>query len=282
MRNLLFSLLVLATLAIFGLMVYQGISLGNLRIGYSIGELIAENNNLDNDIAKLGTKINTEYASAQNGLNASYTSLQAQKKTYQDKITYATEDELKALSMKEQYKIEYLWTKIGMYSKGQAIDIQLDVVESSSLVKNQFNINVTAIGEYSAISDFIYNVEKDDTLGFRIEEFKIYPDDSTIEKEEKLFNEAKSKGEIDSSEVFEPSNRVLKAEFKIKNIPIDPDSLSQYAQWKNPNGGSSTTNTNNNTDTEQTTNETSTGVQKDPVTGHSPNNIYDAMEEGGL
>ena len=83
-------------------------------------------------------------------------------------------------------------------------------------------------------------------------------------------NEKKSRGEVENDAVFVPTCKFLRAEFKLKNIPIDPKSLSNYSQWQDPNEAL------NNTNIEETTENGET------VTGNNPNNVYDALEEGGL
>ena len=88
-----------------------------------------------------------------------------------------------------------------MYAKKYNVAMKADLSHGSSGVNNQYNISFTAVGEYISISEFIYAIEKDSTLGFRIEEFAMVP----------------------------YSEEYLQATFIIKNISIDPSSLSSSA-----------------------------------------------------
>ena len=83
-------------------------------------------------------------------------------------------------------------------------------------VSNQYNMSFTVTGAYLDISEFVYQIEKDPELGFRIEEFTLVP----------------------------YSEESLQATFIIKNISIDPTSLSKSSSVTN---GTVTTNPDNNT-----------------------------------
>lgn len=216
MRKILLSLLLVALLAIFAAMVISGFSVGRLTIGHSIQEIIEENNKLDTAIATLGTKIDTEYQTSKINLDASFKKLQTEKQTYQDTIAYSTPEDLMAANQTEEYKLDYLWTNIGLFATRNNLVMKVDLSHGSSGVSNQYNISFTAIGEYLSISEFIYAIEKDPSLGFRIEEFAIVP----------------------------YSEDSLQATFIIKNVAIDKNSLSETTSVS-----SGTVTSNNNTNT---------------------------------
>lgn len=199
MRKLLLTFLLLILLAIFGGMVVSGYEFGDLRVGYSIQDIIAENNKLDTQIATLGTKIDTEYQTARIGLDTSFKKLQTEKQNYQDLIAYSSQEELNAAIHTEEYKLDYLWTKIGSFATGNNLVMKSDLSHGTSGVSNQYNISFVVIGEYIDISEFVYAIEKEPTLGFRIEEFALVP----------------------------YSEDTLQATFLIKNVAIDPASLNE-------------------------------------------------------
>lgn len=227
MRKILLSLLLVALLALFGGMVISGIELGNKPFGYSIQRIIRKNDELDKTIATLNTKIDTEYKSTKDNLDASFKKLQGEKQTYQQTIAYSSEEDLMTANQTIEYKLDYVWTNIGLYATKHGVVLKADLSHGSSGVSNQYNISFTAIGEYLSISEFIYEIEKDPNLGFRIEEFAMVP-----------YSEDK-----------------LQATFIIKNVAIDPDSLSSSATvstgtvtdntTQNNNQASKTTGTNN-------------------------------------
>ena len=71
----------------------------------------------------------------------------------------------------EKYKIEYLWGIIGNYADDEGVDVNLDIKETS--IDDTYNINFTLNGSYLGITDFLYDIENDDELNYRINNFKI-------------------------------------------------------------------------------------------------------------
>lgn len=237
MRKILISLLLVALLAIFAQMVLSGLTIGNVTIGHSVKEVIRKNDELDSNIANLEKKINTEYQSSRSSLETSFTKLQGEKQSYKSKVAYTTEEELQQANTTEQYKLDYLWTNIGLYATRNGVGLKADVSYGSSGLPDQYNISFTATGEYLSISEFIYAVEKDPNLGFRIEEFALVP--------------------------YSESN--LQATFIIKNVPVDPKSLSSTTGIS---GEKSTGNvTKDSTNTTNTTNTTTTSTNTNTVSG---------------
>lgn len=229
MRKILISILLLALLAIFSLMVLSGVTIGGVTVGHSVREVINKNDELDKSIAALDTKIKTEYQTSKGNLESSFTKLQTEKQSYKSAIAYTTEEELKKANTTEQYKMDYLWTNIGGYASKNGVVLKLDVSYGSSGLPNQYNMSFTATGEYLSISEFVYAVEKDPNLGFRIEEFALVP----------------------------YSENSLQATFIIKNIPIDPNSISTTTGISGDNGNGAqtkdSTNPNSNTTSTNTT-----------------------------
>ena len=73
----------------------------------------------------------------------------------------------------KNYKIERLWIALENYAKNENVELKLEVVDAAS--KGLYDLNITVAGEYIGITDFIYDIEKDDTLGFKILNFKLTP-----------------------------------------------------------------------------------------------------------
>lgn len=222
MRKVLITILLLALLTIFAVIVISGLTVANLPIGHSVQAIINKNTELDDNIANLGNRINKEYSQARSNLEASFARLQSEKQTYLDTIAYTTEEQLESANKAEQYKLDYLWTTIGLYATKNNVTMKADVSYGSSGVPNQYNISFTATGEYLSISEFIYAIEKDSSLGFRIEEFALVP----------------------------YSENSLQATFIIKNISIDAESISKSSSIGT---GDNTVNNSTNTDTNTVT-----------------------------
>lgn len=240
MRKILLGILVAALLVLFAAMVISGVSIGNFTIGRSIQEIIAQNDDLDTSIATLSTKIDTNYKTARTDLDTSFTKLQTEKKNYQDMIAFSTPEELMAANQTEEYKLDYLWTNIGRYATNNELIMKADLSYGTSGVSNQYNISITVIGEYLSVSEFVYAIEKDPKLGFRIEEFAIIP----------------------------YSEQALQATFIMKNVAIDPASLSNSGLVSS---GTVTTNTDN-----QANNVGNTNTQNRAASNNNTNNTVKA------
>lgn len=199
MRKILISVLIVLIVVIFGLMAVSGLNIGNLRIA-SVKEIIDENKKLDESIETLNKTITTDYVTAKSNLDASLKKLETSKQKYQDTIRYSTEEEIKAANQTESYEIGYLWTKIGLYATKRGIVMQANV--SSGSITNLYNITFTITGEYISISEFIYDIENDSNLGFKIEDFTLSPG----------------------------TGNNLQGTFIIRNVAIDRESLSAAAK----------------------------------------------------
>jgi len=217
MRKVLIILLIVLLFAGFGLMVVRGIQIGKFEIS-DVKGIVQENEGLDAKIAELEKANKEEYEVAKASLNTSYKALQNSKQKYQDAITYSTEDEIKAASQTEKYKINFLWTTIGIYATENNVTMQANVSQGS--IPGQYNISVTALGEYIDISEFIHAIEQDSKLGFRIEDF-------TLAKY---------------------SDQKLQATFVMRNIAIDKESLNDAII----SSGTQTTTNTTTTNTEDT------------------------------
>lgn len=216
MRKILIMILIIILLAAFGILVTSGISLGKFEVK-SVEELIQDNKNLDAKIAELDKSIKIDYASEQSNLSSSIQNLQAAKQKYQETINYSTEDEIKAANQTIKYEMSYLWTKIGLYATNNNVTMKADV--SASSIADLYNIAFTATGDYISISEFIYAIEKDSKLGFKIEDFTM----------------------------TQYSEEQLQTTFTIRNVAIDKNSLTE--------SGNVVQSTTNNTNTDQETNQ---------------------------
>ena len=200
MRRILLTLLMFSFVGLFGFIVISGFTIGGKPIGHSIQDIISTNKELDTAIAALSTTISTDFKTAQTELESSFRTLQSKKSEYKQKVTYTSIEEANKPNETKEYKLEYLWTNIGLDATKNNLILKADLSHGSSGLTDQYNISITAIGEYLSISEFAYAIEKDPNLGFRIEEFALVP-----------YSEDK-----------------LQGTFIIKNITIDADSIKEF------------------------------------------------------
>lgn len=200
MRKIMIIVLVLLLFAGTIKMMIEGINIGNLKIS-SVKDISSLSQNLDSQIERLNSTIQKDYIGAQKDLQTSLENLEKSKEKYKEAVTYSTTEEIKAAMELEEYKIGYLWTKIGLYATKNNVIMQAVVSQGS--IDGLYNISFTALGSYISISEFIHAIEADSKLGFNIEEF-------TMEK---------YTGSLVTGEV-------LQSTFIIRNIAINKESLT--------------------------------------------------------
>jgi len=171
------KLLMIILIILLGTAVYMAM-FKNIEIGSwkstNFQELQALDQKLKNDIEEAKTLNERDYKNQIGMLTASIKVLNKTKEAYENKIKYLNEEvELGTVSIKE-YKIEYLWTILENYAKDEKILLKLDLIENGGQ-DNLYNLNITLKGSYIGITDFIYDIEKDDTFDFKVEDFKIVP-----------------------------------------------------------------------------------------------------------
>lgn len=173
MRKTLISVIGVILLILFCVSIIKGISVGKLVI-YSIDNIKEQSLNLDNKIEEANTEINQNYAKSLADIQTATDNLKTLKEEYESKV--GLNGEL-GITQIEKYKIEYLWSIIGGYATDEGVKVSLDVKETS--IDDTYNINFTLYGSYLGITDFLYDIENDDELNYRIKDFKIQPSTTT-------------------------------------------------------------------------------------------------------
>ena len=241
MRKFLIMILIVILLLVLGFMAVQGLSIGNFRI-HSIKDIIADNKKLDEELAGLSYSIDNDYETSKTNLQKSLQSLLKNKQDYQDAITFSTEDEIQKANQSEKYKIDYLWTKIGLYATKNGVELQMNVTSSSSGIPAQYDISFTTIGEYLSTSEFIYAIENDSNLGFKIENFR-------------LENYSGTKTDEDGETTY---SNLLRGSFVVKNVPLDQDSLTTIQTATSVSSGQATGTDQSQSGTDQNVSQTQT------------------------
>lgn len=183
MRKILIMFLITILLGGLFIITTQGMVLGGIVIP-SIRTVMLNNQSLETNINNLQARINGEYKTAQLAVKTKETDLQKAKQSYQDKITYSTEEELQNANNIDKYEIGYLWTKLGVYARKNNLELQADLKDTGVTFENKddasdsakmCDLNITITGEYLNVSEFVYAIENDNNLGFRIRNFSLVP-----------------------------------------------------------------------------------------------------------
>ncbi len=226
MRKILIVVLICLLLLLGGYIVINKLEVGPLEI-LGILEIKNENSKLDTKIEEASKLASSDYQAELTNLNKSLKTLQNEKQSYEDLVVLSSNDEVDAAAKFEKYAIEYIWTKVGNHATSEGVVMKLEVTKGSSNTQGLYDLKFTVTGNYIGITDFISDIENDDRLGFKIEDFKMVPGGSTDD---------------------------LVGTFTCKDISIDIDESTLTSQPTEED----TTNTTNNTTSSNTTNSTNT------------------------
>lgn len=219
MRKLIISIV----LVLLIYMCYDAVYVGNSYLG-SAGytTLQSERKSLDLAQQTLDFKNNQEFTAKKVDLNSAVELYNSTKTAYEK---LAEEQKQQAYNSTDLYDIDFLWTQIGNYATNNGIILKFDVVKSISTVTESTEYTVCdlefmAIGNYIAVTDFIYDIEDDDRFELEISEFAMKRPDEEDDIRE-LYPE-------DTPE--EVLDKVVKSTFKIKNLPINASSITSVEE----------------------------------------------------
>jgi len=224
MRKILL-IIVMLLLIIFG---YFSVAKGTKVFGLEISSImqIDENSkNLDKQTEELNSLIDVEYPKKRTELDEASKRMQTAKQRYLDETNLSTDEEIQNSLQVESYDIERLYVKLGVHANEEGVNIKFVLKPSSSGSADVKNIEFTVDGTYIGITNFVYAIEDDEELDFRIYNFKLLP----------------------------YQNEILRGTFTVRDVRITSSSLNE-----NLTSSTQTTtqqeNTNTNTENTNTTN----------------------------
>jgi len=129
----------------------------------SYTSLIKGAENLTTEKNKLQTLNEVTFKNEKNRLDASISNFKSNKETYDDLAARASVEEIRAINQVKEYLLDYLWMKIGTYANDN--DIKLLMTPNYQQAKINFDVS----GQYIAVINFIYDLERDPDLSFNID-----------------------------------------------------------------------------------------------------------------
>ena len=230
MRKILFILALIILLIFTGVVIYKGTNFGRFKV-WGITQIIEKNEEIDSENAQLSNLVSVTYPSTLTKLSNSSEKLQQTKKEYEEQSVILSDSNY--YMQTEKYKLDFLWTRIGNHAKDNKVEIKIDVTNGTA--NGIYNLNFTVVGKYANTTSFIYAIEGDSRLGFKIENFS-------------MKQSTKGTGVLnsDGQTVYNYNN--VECTFVCKEIKIDIKSLDGQ------DGKKDETNTTNTTNAENTTN----------------------------
>lgn len=227
MKKVLISILIVLIMILTFFVVFKNINIGEWK-SKNINDIKNLNSELEQKINNAKQLNNQDYPNEVNKLDDSMEKLKIVKKKYQNKMEYVSGNvDLGGVSIKN-YKIERLWIALENYAKNENVELKLEVADAAS--KGLYDLNITVAGEYIGITDFIYDIEKDDTLGFKILNFKLTPYVATTTTNNNTNNNTTSntKNTDDQNQTTQTTTSTtsvrvdkLTATFKVEGVEIE-------------------------------------------------------------
>ena len=208
MRKIILAIILIISCVIcFGVICY-GFEIGPVKVnGYStVASLSAKKTEL---LAKLNEKNVTEFNAKKDNLQKVVDDYNTKKAEYDRLVQEGKIDNNSIHNTLDLYEIDYLWTKIGNYATKEEVELQIDLTKSatSTSISTEYimcDLTFNVTGEYIAITDFLFDLEGDDSLRFEINDF-----------------------------VMQKGGQNLQATFIVKNVPIDSKTLSSVPSASN-------------------------------------------------
>lgn len=178
------KILIIVVIILLGLlsynMVFDGVQVGELKIG-SLSSVQLLSDELDKKIDEATEVTTITFNNSTQSLNTALKKLSDEKERYEDKVKNMTEEEIRYISQKQVYELETIWVKLGKYAKENGVILKLDITTGSTGDARDKDLRFTVTGSYIGITDFVYDLEDDENLKFKIENFKLVPSDNTLQ-----------------------------------------------------------------------------------------------------
>lgn len=191
MKNILLTILTILITVIMVIVMKSGINIGSLHILGFQG--IADENQKLLDVIAQSKQKNNEYTAKLQTINSDSEKLATAKKEYFDLVQVSTASEIQEAMQIKSYRVEYLWSRVGNHATKEGVKVKMEIASSSMGDSEYKDLKFTVNGNYLAITNFIYDLENDESLDFTIDGFDMKSDVASFTvKDVKIIQEEKS------------------------------------------------------------------------------------------
>ena len=191
MKNILLTILTILITVIMVIVMKSGIDIGSLHI-LGFQGIADENQNLL-DVIEQSKQKNNEYTAKLQTINSDSEKLATAKKEYFDLVQVSTASEIQEAMQIKSYRVEYLWSRVGNHATKEGVKVKMEIASSSMGDSAYKDLKFTVNGNYLAITNFIYDLENDESLDFTIDGFDMKSDVASFTvKDVKIIQEEKS------------------------------------------------------------------------------------------
>lgn len=246
MRKIILYILLISLVIFSVFIVYKGIPEIKIESYSSISQ---ENKKLNNLITEANNQKEVEYKKKSDALNTAHKLLESNKESYQELLEIGVDSNGIPLSKIQEYEIEKIWITIGNYAKKEGVDVKMEITSNNS-VAGTYDLNFTASGSYTSIEDFLRDLQGDNTLVFKIENFKLVAGGTRSSTNNTVGNTAENTTENTASD---ESAGILTATFVCKDIKLNIVENSTNVENDSSTGSHTTTTTSTSEATNTTT-----------------------------
>lgn len=167
-----FSIIIISVLFIVSL--FSGLNIFGIRV-LSLKDITSKKQEVK--LAKTNLDLEkTKYDVLESKLNTEKQEFNTEKNKY-EAISDETVNIINNLNTKEKYSIEYIWIKLGNYAKLNNLSIVVaepgNTLNSEEKAQDNSIFKIQVSGSYTSVASFIYNIENDDELKFRLDNIKM-------------------------------------------------------------------------------------------------------------
>lgn len=264
MRKIILYILLISLVIFSVFIVYKGIPEIKIESYSSISQ---ENKKLNNLITEANNLKEVEYKKISDALNTAHKLLESNKESYQELLEIGVDSNGIPLSKIQEYEIEKIWITIGNYAKKEGVDVKMEITSNNS-VAGTYDLNFTASGSYTSIEDFLRDLQGDNTLVFKIENFKLVAGGTRSSTNNTVGNTAENTTENTASD---ESAGILTATFVCKDIKLNIVENSTNIENDSSTGSHTTTSTSETTNTTTSTNNSSSTASTSTKTSTTQN-----------
>lgn len=171
MKKILISILIVLLLILSYFWIWHGIKVIKIE---SVNDIKKASLKLEQHLDSANELDSQTYPNKEEELKKAIDSLKASKQEYENKSKYNTSESSIGNIELKTYKIHYLWTILGSYRKEENVkSLNLDLKTTET--QDVYDLQITLVGSYVAITDFIYDMENDEQLNFEVKNLSIQP-----------------------------------------------------------------------------------------------------------
>ena len=260
MRKIILYILLISLVIFSVFIVYKGIPEIKIESYSSISQ---ENKKLNNLITEANNQKEVEYKKKSDALNTAHKLLESNKESYQELLEIGVDSNGIPLSKIQEYEIEKIWITIGNYAKKEGVDVKMEITSNNS-VAGTYDLNFTASGSYTSIEDFLRDLQGDNTLVFKIENFKLVAGGTRSSTNNTVGNTTENTASDESA-------GILTATFVCKDIKLNIVENSTNIENDSSTGSHTTTSTSEATNTTTSTNNSSSTASTSTKTSTTQN-----------